>query len=101
MEVYVKTYPLPAARELVRQNDDGSYTIVVNSSLCREQQLDVVAHALGHIKNDDWARLAEGESIGVIEAEAEVPLAMAEAFRTGNLGIMDYYRMKNLQAERF
>lgn len=71
MEVYVKTYPLPAARELVRQNDDGSYTIVVNSSLCREQQLDVVAHALGHIKNDDWARLADGESIGVIEAEAD------------------------------
>ena len=35
----------------------------------------------------------------VIEAEAEVPLAMAEAFRTGNLGIMDYYRMKNLQAD--
>ena len=35
----------------------------------------------------------------VIEAEAEVPLAMAEAFRTGNLGIMDYYRMKNMQAE--
>lgn len=35
----------------------------------------------------------------VIEAEAEVPLAMAEAFRTGNLGIMDYYRMKNMQAD--
>ncbi len=30
----------------------------------------------------------------VIEAEAEVPKAMAEAFRSGNLGIMDYYRMK-------
>ena len=35
----------------------------------------------------------------VIQAEAEVPLAMAEAFRNGNLGIMDYYRMKNLQAD--
>ena len=35
----------------------------------------------------------------VIEAEAEVPLAMAEAFRNGNLGIMDYYRMKNIQAD--
>lgn len=35
----------------------------------------------------------------VIEAEAEVPLAMAEAFRQGNLGIMDYYRMKNIQAD--
>ncbi len=35
----------------------------------------------------------------VIEAEAQVPLAMAEAFREGNLGIMDYYRMKNIEAD--
>ena len=35
----------------------------------------------------------------MIEAEALVPQAMAEAFRTGNLGIMDYYRMQNIQAD--
>jgi uncharacterized protein YqfA (UPF0365 family) len=35
----------------------------------------------------------------VILAEAEVPLAMAEAFRNGNLGIMDYYKMRNIQAD--
>jgi uncharacterized protein YqfA (UPF0365 family) len=35
----------------------------------------------------------------VVEAEAQVPLAMAEAFRSGNLGVMDYYRMKNIQAD--
>ncbi len=35
----------------------------------------------------------------VIESEAQVPLAMAEAFRNGNLGIMDYYRMKNIEAD--
>lgn len=35
----------------------------------------------------------------VIEAEAQVPLAMAEAFRSGNLGIMDYYKFKNIQAD--
>ena len=35
----------------------------------------------------------------VIEAEADVPLAMAEAFRNGNLGIMDYYKMKNIEAD--
>ena len=35
----------------------------------------------------------------VVLAEAEVPKAMAEAFRSGNLGIMDYYRMKNVQAD--
>lgn len=35
----------------------------------------------------------------VVEAEAQVPLAMAEAFRSGNLGIMDYYRMQNISAD--
>tara|TARA_B110000483_G_C18187150_1_gene539405 strand:- start:1109 stop:2092 length:984 start_codon:yes stop_codon:yes gene_type:complete len=35
----------------------------------------------------------------VVEAEALVPLAMAEAFRQGNLGVMDYYKMKNIEAD--
>jgi uncharacterized protein YqfA (UPF0365 family) len=35
----------------------------------------------------------------VVEAEAQVPLAMAEAFRSGNLGVMDYMRMKNIQSD--
>jgi len=35
----------------------------------------------------------------VIEAEVEVPLAIAEAFKVGNLGIMDYYKFKNIQAD--
>lgn len=35
----------------------------------------------------------------VVEAEAQVPLAMAEAFRSGNLGIMDYYKMKNVESD--
>jgi uncharacterized protein YqfA (UPF0365 family) len=35
----------------------------------------------------------------VIEAEVEIPLAMADAFRTGNLGIMDYYKFKNIEAD--
>jgi uncharacterized protein YqfA (UPF0365 family) len=35
----------------------------------------------------------------VIEAEAQVPMAMAEAFRSGNLGIMDYYKMQNMKAD--
>ena len=42
---------------------------------------------------------AEEARAMVIQAEAEVPKAMAEAFRSGNLGIMDYYRMKNIQAD--
>ncbi|MGC8803951.1 MAG: flotillin-like FloA family protein, partial [Bacteroidales bacterium] len=35
----------------------------------------------------------------VIEAEVQIPLAIAEAFRQGNLGIMDYYRIKNIEAD--
>jgi len=35
----------------------------------------------------------------LVEAEAEVPKAMADAFRTRKLGILDYYKMKNVQAD--
>lgn len=42
---------------------------------------------------------AEEARAKVIEAEKEIPLAMAEAFRNGNLGIMDYYKIKNIQAD--
>jgi uncharacterized protein YqfA (UPF0365 family) len=35
----------------------------------------------------------------VIEAEADVPKAMAEALRNGNFGVMDYYRLKNIEAD--
>jgi uncharacterized protein YqfA (UPF0365 family) len=51
------------------------------------------------------ARGEEMEALGkenrakVILAEAEVPLAIAEAFRSGNLGIMDYYNFENIQAD--
>ncbi|HDM3615923.1 TPA: flotillin-like FloA family protein, partial [Staphylococcus aureus] len=35
----------------------------------------------------------------VVEAESEVPLAMAEALRNGNLGVKDYYNLKNIEAD--
>lgn len=35
----------------------------------------------------------------VVEAEAEIPKAMAEALRNGNLGVLDYYNLKNVQAD--
>ena len=44
------------------------------------------------------AQVVEMES-KVKEAEAEVPLAMSEAFRSGNLGVMDYYRMRNIESD--
>ncbi len=35
----------------------------------------------------------------VVSAEAEVPLAISDAFRSGNIGVMDFYRMQNVQAD--
>ena len=43
--------------------------------------------------------LAQEMRARVIEAEAEVPKAISEAFKTGRLGVMDYYRMQNIQAD--
>ena len=42
---------------------------------------------------------AQEARANVIQAEVEIPKAMAEAFRSGNLGIMDYYKMKNIEAD--
>lgn len=50
------------------------------------------------VEQEMTARVQEMQA-KVVEAEAQVPLAMAEAFRSGNLGIMDYYKMKNIMAD--
>jgi uncharacterized protein YqfA (UPF0365 family) len=50
------------------------------------------------IEQENTAKVTEMRS-KVVEAEAKVPLAIAEALRKGNLGIMDLYRMKNIQAD--
>jgi len=55
--------------------------------------------ALAVAQEQEMKAKAQEARAKVIEAEAQVPQAMVEAFRTGNLGIMDYYRMKNLQAD--
>lgn len=50
------------------------------------------------LEQENKAKIQENKAL-VVLAEAEVPKAMAEAFRNGNFGIMDYYRMRNLQAD--
>ena len=55
--------------------------------------------AMAVARSQEMRALVEENRAKVVEAEAEVPRAMAEAFRQGNLGIMDYYRMKNLAAD--
>lgn len=49
-------------------------------------------------EQENIAKVAENRAL-VVLAEAEIPRAMAEAFRSGNFGIMDYYKMRNIQAD--
>lgn len=55
--------------------------------------------AMAIAREQEMKALAQEARAKVIEAEKELPMAMAEAFRSGNLGIMDYYKLKNIQAD--
>lgn len=55
------------------------------------------AMAVSH-EQEQFAKIEENRG-HLVEAEAEVPKAMAEAFRTRKLGILDYYKLKNVQAD--
>jgi uncharacterized protein YqfA (UPF0365 family) len=44
------------------------------------------------------ARIEESRA-AVVEAEAEIPRSIAKAFRTGQLGVLDYYKLKNVSAD--
>lgn len=52
-----------------------------------------VAHEQENVAHIEEARAK------LVEAEAEIPKAMAEAFNTGKLGVLDYYKLRNLQAD--
>lgn len=63
-----------------------------------QAQAEIRRAAAVALEQEMKARVQEMQA-KVVEAEAEVPLAMAEAFRSGNLGIMDYYRMQNIRSD--
>jgi uncharacterized protein YqfA (UPF0365 family) len=55
--------------------------------------------AAARAREQEMLALVQENRAKVVLAEAEVPKAMADAFRKGNMGIMDYYRMRNIQAD--
>jgi uncharacterized protein YqfA (UPF0365 family) len=61
----------------------------------RAEERRAMAVAMEHENN---AKVCEMQA-KLVAAEAEIPMSIAEAFRRGNLGIMDYYKLKNLQAD--
>jgi uncharacterized protein YqfA (UPF0365 family) len=50
------------------------------------------------LEQENIAKISENRA-AVVLAEAEVPRAIADSFRSGNLGVMDYYRLRNLQSD--
>ncbi|QQO10446.1 flotillin-like protein FloA [Breznakiella homolactica] len=55
--------------------------------------------AAAQAQEQEMLALVQENRAKVVLAEAEIPLAIAEAFRNGHLGVMDYYRLKNIQAD--
>lgn len=75
------------------QTDQAEADLKVANARAEERRAMAVA------SEQEMRAKAQEARAKVIEAESQVPLAMAEAFRSGNLGIMDYYKMQNIQAD--
>ncbi|MFI5164658.1 MAG: flotillin-like protein FloA [Bacteroidia bacterium] len=75
------------------QTEQASADLKVAQAKAEERRAMAVAY------EQEMKAKAQEARAKVIEAEAQIPLAMAESFRSGNLGIMDYYKMQNIQAD--
>jgi len=75
------------------QIDQASADLKVAEARAEERRAMAVAH------EQEMKAKAQDARAKVILAEAEIPKAIADSFRSGNLGIMDYYRMQNIQAD--
>ena len=63
-----------------------------------QAQAEIRRAAAVALEQENKAKVQEMQA-KLVEAEAQIPLAMAEAFRSGNLGVMDYYRLRNVEAD--
>lgn len=75
------------------QTDQAEADLKVANARAEERRAMAVA------EEQEMRAKAQEARAKVIEAEAQLPLAMADAFRSGNLGIMDYYKMQNLKSD--
>lgn len=75
------------------QIDQANADLKVAEAKAEERRAMAVA-----VEQEMKAKAQEARA-NVIQAEVEVPQAIAAAFRNGNLGIMDYYRMQNIQSD--
>jgi len=77
----------------ILQTDQAEADLKVARAKAEERRAAAVAS-----EQENIAEVAK-QRARVVEAEAEIPKAMSEAFRSGNLGVMDYYNLRNIQAD--
>jgi uncharacterized protein YqfA (UPF0365 family) len=77
----------------ILQTDQASADLKVARAKAEERRAAAVA------LEQEMSAEVQKMKARVVEAEAEVPRAIAESFRSGNLGIMDYYRLRNIQSD--
>ncbi len=75
------------------QTDQAEADLKIARAKAEERRASAVAH------EQEMRAEVEKQKARVVAAQAEVPLAMAEAFRAGNLGVMDYIQLKNIEAD--
>jgi uncharacterized protein YqfA (UPF0365 family) len=75
------------------QSDQAQADLRIAQAKAEERRAMAVA------REQEMKALIHENRAKVVLAEAEIPKAMSEAFRAGNLGIMDYYRLRNIQAD--
>jgi len=75
------------------QTDQAEADLKIARAKAEERRAAAVA------REQEMRAAVEEARANVVQAEAAVPQAIAEAFRSGNLGVMDYYNLRNIQAD--
>ncbi len=75
------------------QIDQANADLKVAEAKAEERRAMAVA------KEQEMKAVTQQMQAKVVEAEAQIPMAISEAFRSGNLGVMDYYRLRNIEAD--
>ena len=75
------------------QTEQASADLKVAQAKAEERRAMAVAY------EQEMRAKAQEARAKVIESEAAIPLAIAEAFKSGNLGVMDFYKLQNMQAD--
>jgi uncharacterized protein YqfA (UPF0365 family) len=75
------------------QTDQAEADLQVARAKAEERRAAAVA------REQEMRAAVQEQRANVVAAEAEVPRAISEAFRSGNLGVLDYYKLKNIEAD--